>query len=420
MGAYINRIEYFLPETILSNQDLVKEFPEWTADKIEEKVGIKQRHVVKSNETALDLAIEASKNVFNSYDKNNIDFVLLCTQSPDYFLPTSACLLQDKLGLRKNIGALDFNLGCSGYIYGLALAKGLINNNIAKNVLLVTAETYSKHLHKLDFGNRTIFGDAAAATIISKSENEQIHEFELGTDGSGKDNLIVKNKGMRNPYNPNEKDVKEKSGMIRNDNCLYMNGPDIFNFTIENIPPLVNTVLQKNNITIDQPDYFIFHQANKYMLDYLRKKVKIPVEKLEKLIFSSGHYKKKSRVLQSVSNELITRFNSKVPDKKDELLSIKGIGPKTANIVLAFAFNQQVLPIDTHCHRIPNRLGWLKTKTPEQTEKELEKILPKQYWADFNAIFVQFGRDICQPVSPKCSICPINKYCKRIGVTRSR
>jgi endonuclease-3 len=148
--------------------------------------------------------------------------------------------------------------------------------------------------------------------------------------------------------------------------------------------------------------------------------VKIPIKKLEKLIFSSGHYKKKARVLQSVSQDLITRFNSKVPDKKEDLLSIKGVGPKTANIVLAFAFNQLVLPIDTHCHRIPNRLGWIKTKTPEQTEKELEKILPKIYWADFNAIFVQFGRDICQPVSPKCSECPINQYCKRVGVERSR
>jgi len=144
--------------------------------------------------------------------------------------------------------------------------------------------------------------------------------------------------------------------------------------------------------------------------------VKIPIPKLEKIIFSSGHYKKKARVLHSVSNELITRFNSKVPDKKDELLSIKGIGPKTANIVLAFAFNKPVIPV----HRIPNRLGWVQTKKPEQTEQELMKILPKIYWADVNAIFVQFGRDICQPVSPKCSTCPINKYCKKRGIIRSR
>ncbi len=154
--------------------------------------------------------------------------------------------------------------------------------------------------------------------------------------------------------------------------------------------------------------------------DTPEKITKIHIQKLEKIIYSSGHYKKKARVLKSVSNELIDRFNSKVPNKKEELLSIKGIGPKTANIVLAFAFNQQVIPVDTHVHRIPNRIGWVKTKNPEQTENELMKILPKEYWADINSIFVQFGRDICQPVSPKCSICPINKYCKRVGVKRSR
>lgn len=153
---------------------------------------------------------------------------------------------------------------------------------------------------------------------------------------------------------------------------------------------------------------------------------KLPIKKLEKLIFSSGHYKKKARVLKSVSRELIQRFNSKVPDKKEELLSIKGIGPKTANIVLAFAYGKEALPIDTHCHRIPNRLGWVKTATfvggkekklplsisrkeheknkglsrPEQTEKALEKILQRKYWKEFNTIFVQFGQTICQPVSP--------------------
>ncbi len=148
--------------------------------------------------------------------------------------------------------------------------------------------------------------------------------------------------------------------------------------------------------------------------------VNLKIKRLEKLIFSSGHYKKKARVLQHVSNELIQRFNSQVPSTKEKLLSIKGIGPKTANIVLAFAYGQDVLPIDTHCNRIPNRLGWLKTKTPEQTEKELEKVLPKKYWREFNAIFVQFGQTICQPISPWCSKCPIKKYCPKIGVQRSR
>lgn len=154
--------------------------------------------------------------------------------------------------------------------------------------------------------------------------------------------------------------------------------------------------------------------------DTPQKIVSLPRKKLEKIIFSSGHYKKKAEALQHVSRELINKFNSKVPDTYDELISIKHIGPKTAKIVLAFAFQKDFIPIDTHCHRIPNRLGWIKTKTAEQTDKEIPKILPKKYWKDFNAIFVQFGRDICQPVSPKCSICPVRKYCKRIGIIKSR
>jgi len=148
--------------------------------------------------------------------------------------------------------------------------------------------------------------------------------------------------------------------------------------------------------------------------------LKIPQKKLEKLIFSSGHYKKKARVLKEVSNIIIKKYNGKVPNNKEELLSIKGIGPKTANIVLSFAFGKQVLPIDTHCHRIPNRLGWVKTKNPEQTEKELEKILPKKYWNEFNGMFVLFGKTICKPISPLCSQCPIKKNCKQIGVGKRR
>jgi endonuclease-3 len=148
--------------------------------------------------------------------------------------------------------------------------------------------------------------------------------------------------------------------------------------------------------------------------------LKLPDKKLEKLIYSSGHYKKKARTLKHVSEVLLERFNGKVPKTREELMSIKGIGPKTANIVLAFAFGKKVLPIDTHCHRIPNRLGWVKTKTPEKTEIELNKILPKKYWIEFNSIFVQFGKEICQPISPKCSICPVNKYCQRINVKRWR
>ena len=154
--------------------------------------------------------------------------------------------------------------------------------------------------------------------------------------------------------------------------------------------------------------------------DTPEKIIKIPLQKLERIIFSTGHYRKKARVLKSVSKEILEKFKGNVPKTREELLSIKGIGPKTANIVLAFAYGQSVIPVDTHCHRVPNRLGWVQTKTPEQTEQELMKIIPKTHWSEFNAIFVQFGQTICQPISPWCSKCPINKYCPRIGVIRSR
>jgi endonuclease III len=146
----------------------------------------------------------------------------------------------------------------------------------------------------------------------------------------------------------------------------------------------------------------------------------LPVKKIERLVYSSGHYKKKARTIKNISKILIEKFKGKVPNTKQELLSMKGIGPKTANIVLSFAFNKSVLPIDTHCHRIPNRLGWVKTKNPEQTEKELEKILPRKYWKEFNTTFVLFGKTICQPISPWCSKCPVEKYCEKIGVKKSR
>ncbi len=280
MGSYIHSIEYYLPTSTLSNAKLSQEFPEWEADKIEEKIGIRSRHITSRNETALDLAFNAANKLLEGFDKKLVDFVILCTQSPDYFLPTGACILQDRLGLRKDIGAFDFNLGCSGYIYGLAFAKGLINSHIASNVLLIMAETYSKHIHPSDKSNRSIFGDGAAATLISFSSIENIHKFELGTDGSGKDNLIVKRGGMRNIEFSNQ-DLPE--------NYLFMNGPEIFNFTLDIVPDLVQKVLLKNNESLDSIDFCIFHQANKFMLEYLRKKMKVDPAKFYLNMLETGN-----------------------------------------------------------------------------------------------------------------------------------
>ncbi len=144
------------------------------------------------------------------------------------------------------------------------------------------------------------------------------------------------------------------------------------------------------------------------------------IKKLERLIYSSGHYHKKARTLKHVSKVLLEKFGGKVPNTREELISIKGIGPKTANIVLNFAYGECVIPVDTHCHRVPNRLGWIKTKTAEKSDIELNKLIPDKFKCEFNALFVLFGKEICTPLSPFCSRCPAYDYCERVSVERNR
>ena len=280
MKAYIKAVSYYLPDKVVTNQDLIDEFPEWTVEKIAGKVGVSERHIAAEDETAADLGVKAAEKLFldHKIDKNEINFLLVCTQSPDYFLPTSACVMQERIGLGTGIGALDYNLGCSGFIYGLSLAKGLIYAGIASNVLLITAETYNKHIHHLDKGNRTIFGDAAAATLISTDGFAEIGEFSLGTDGRGANNLIVKQGGMRNPELFNDFTTDEKGNTSSSDH-LYMDGGEIFNFTSEAVPVLIDDVLRKNKLNQNDVDLFIFHQANQYMMNYLRKLIEIDKEK---------------------------------------------------------------------------------------------------------------------------------------------
>ena len=278
--AFIKQVAYCLPEKIVTNEAIVEEFPEWSVEKIIEKVGVKQRHVSAKGETAADLAEKAANKLFEegNIDRNIVDFVILCTQSPDYFMPSTACVLQDRLGLRKDIGAFDFNLGCSGYVYGLAIAKGLIAGGIAENVLLLTSETYNKYLHPRDKGNRTIFGDAATATLISTDGIAEICEFVLGTDGGGANNLIVKSGAARMPEKQNDLSFDKNGNPVSSDH-LYMNGAQIFVFTQRMVPKAIGDVLVKNHLEQGDIDLFVLHQANRYMLDFLRKKMAIPEDR---------------------------------------------------------------------------------------------------------------------------------------------
>lgn len=278
--AYIKAISYYLPERVVTNEELVKEFPEWSVEKVAKKVGVKSRHIAAPNETAGDMAGNAAYKLFEEYciAPETIDFILLCTQSPDYHLPSTACILQDRLGIPTSAGALDYDLGCSGCVYGMALAKGLVVAGIASNVLLLTAETYNKYLHPFDKSNRSIFGDGAAACIISTDGIAEIGEFSLGTDGCGADKLIVRTGASRHP-GKNGKSSVDVEGHTRYDDYLYMDGGGIFNFTLDAVPAMMKDILAKNGLQKEDVDYYVFHQANKFMLSTIRKVCTLPKDK---------------------------------------------------------------------------------------------------------------------------------------------
>lgn len=278
--AYIKGISYYLPEKVVTNEELLQEFPEWSIDKVAKKVGVNSRHLAGVSETAGDMAEKAARKLFAEYgvSPEEVDFVLLCTQSPDYFLPSTACILQNRLGIPTSAGALDYNLGCSGCVYGMAIAKGLIAGGIAKNVLLLTAETYNKYLHPSDKSNRSIFGDGAAACLISTEGMAEIGEFSLGTDGSGAEKLIVRT-GAARYSKPTGKSEVDDEGHTRFDDYLYMDGGGIFNFTLDAVPVMMKDILAKNSLANDGVDYYVFHQANKFMLNTIRKVCVLPKDK---------------------------------------------------------------------------------------------------------------------------------------------
>lgn len=330
--AYIKDIEYYLPEDILSNDELSAEFKSWTSEKIKSKTGIDARHVCSDNETALDLARNAAEKLFekSSIKRNEIDFLILATQSPEYKLPTTACILQDLLGLEKSIGAFDFNLGCSAYIYGLAIANGLVTAGTAKNVLLITAETYSKYINKGDKSTRTIFGDGAAATVVSNSGFLKIESFDLGTDGSGKDLLIVPAGGARCKCNNETKIEEEVDGNKRSKENLFMDGTGIFEFSLREVPPSVERVLIKSELNKDDVDLYIFHQANKFMLDFLRKQMKIPSEKFYMDFSDTGN-----TVSSSIPIALCRAYENKMFEScKKVVLSGFGVGLSWGSVML--------------------------------------------------------------------------------------
>ncbi|MEH2222285.1 ketoacyl-ACP synthase III [Nostoc sp.] len=331
-------IASYLPKEILHNDDLTKIYPGWSSEKIYQKTGIIERRIAVDDETAADLAFKAARKLFekNIVTPGDIDFVILCTQTPDYFLPTTACLLQYRLGIPNTAGAFDINLGCSGFVYGLSVAKGLIETGSARRVLFLTADTYSKFIHPMDKSVRTLFGDGATATLIEASEetNEEfIGPFVFGTDGNGANNIIVKTGGFRSAQSEHTaKEEVDDSGNVRSQDNLYMNGSEVIAFTLSSVPKAINDLLKKCGGSLDDFDYIVLHQANQFMLDILRKKLNLSEEKFPIHLEMCGNTVSSSipLTLESMLNEYRLKRGNKL------LLLGFGVGYSWAATVVKF------------------------------------------------------------------------------------
>jgi 3-oxoacyl-[acyl-carrier-protein] synthase-3 len=279
--AVIRAVSVHLPEQTLTNADLSAQFPEWSVDKIADKTGIDCRHIAPEGTFASDLAEAAGRQVLTDtgVDPSTVDGVVYCTQSPDYFLPTTACMLQHRLDLPRTAMAFDFNLGCSGYIYGLGIVRGLIASGQAKRVLLLTADTYTRYISDDDRSVRTLFGDGATASLIdavdepATGDGGVIGTAVYGTDGSGAGNLLVVGGGTKGTP------MDARSPQAPPCPTLYMDGPEIFAFTLKAVPRSLKDLYAAADIEADAVDRFIFHQANRYMLGHLQRKLRIPEDR---------------------------------------------------------------------------------------------------------------------------------------------
>ncbi len=265
---------------IINNEYGLRFYDQESLAKSVKTIGIKERRVVPDNVTTSDLCLKAAEKLINelNLNKQEIDSIILVTQTPDYRIPATACILQNKLQLKKNVLAFDINLGCSGYVFGLHTAMSIIKENGIRNSLLLVGDTVSKFVSENDKASNLLFGDCGTATYIDyDKDNDDDILFSLNTDGSGYDNIIIPAGGYLNQSSIEtlrNKNYDLKS--IRNDEQIYLNGSEIFNFTIREIPKDVNKISSRINREID---YYIFHQANYFMLNYLRKKIKIDKDK---------------------------------------------------------------------------------------------------------------------------------------------
>ncbi len=284
---------YYLPENRLTHGQLVERFGAEAMQKVAESSGIFERRVAGPETCASDLAFRAAQDLLSAHaiDPASIDLLLMATQTPDYLLPTTACILQQRLGLPTTCAAFDINLGCSQYVYSLATAHSILVAGLAKRALVLTGETPTRLLHPQDRAVVPLFGDAGTATLLERvPQGQGFVQFELGTDGSGHEHLILPTSGLRHPRTPESaQETTDKNGCVRRGDDMYMDGAAIFMFTLKMVPKAVGNLLTKAGLTVDDVDLFIFHQASEMIIESSAKKLKIPREKLHYKLHDVGN-----------------------------------------------------------------------------------------------------------------------------------
>lgn len=284
MQTQIQDIAYQLPERTLTNDELNSRFPDWDMEIVEERAGVVSRHIAEDDETAYDLGRKACLSLLEKHPhlREKVDCLLFCTQSPDYIMPPNSCVLHKALGLSQQAFTMDFNLACSGFVYGLTLADSFIASGRAKHVLLVTGDTYSKYIHHEDRSARTLFGDGAAVTWLAASESpEGIQSIKCGTSGEDYDKFIIPAGGCRQPRSEDtQQPVSDQSGCVRTLEHIHMDGMGILTFVNSTVSRHIKSFLKEEKLTFDDIDLCIFHQASSMALDALQRLLRIPPEKV--------------------------------------------------------------------------------------------------------------------------------------------
>lgn len=274
MSTLLHNIAIYFPDKILTNDDLAQKF-NVPAEQIFKSVGIRQRHVSKQDELASDMGIRAAEILFERWaePKEKVDLMIFCSVCFDYTAPATSCLMQSRIGLSEKTACIDLPYGCSGYVYGLAMAKSFISSGMASTILFITSDTLTKTIDRENLELRSIFSDVASATLITKENYRSIGEFVFGTDGSGGLDVHISKSAFRQPVDQELLDAGLPNGKF------VMEGMKVFNFGLRVVPKLIADTLQKNQLTMDDIDLFIFHQPSRFLLDVLRKKINIPEQK---------------------------------------------------------------------------------------------------------------------------------------------